>query len=351
MAAFIRNSVCGGTFDVTSRYSNLQLAGITVNGLVCSATDSVTRQVVAIKKIPRPFGSADAAKQTLKQIKLFKYLQHENVVSLHDMFISPLEDIYLVTEFTGIDLGTILGSKPLDNQFIQYFVYQILRGLKYIHSAGIVHRDLKPSKILIDQKCDLKIADFYSARQTDARMTGYVATRFYRAPEIMLTWQQYGVEVDIWSVGCIFAEMIEGTPLFPGESPAHQLHVITELLGSIPDYVVNRISTKNTMRYIQSLPELEKQSLETRLKHAQPDALDLIGKMLHYDPLQRIDAATALTHPYLSRYHDPNDEPVAKEPFDYELSNMSHSIESWKHFMYTEILSWGRVDDLATIDV
>ncbi len=119
------------------------------------------------------------------------------------------------------------------------------RGLKYVHSAGVVHRDLKPSNILINENCDLKICDFGLARIQDPQMTGYVSTRYYRAPEIMLTWQKYDVEVDIWSAACIFAEMLEGKPLFPGKDHVNQFSIITELLGTPPDDVIQTICSEN----------------------------------------------------------------------------------------------------------
>lgn len=114
-----------------------------------------------------------------------------------------------------------------------------------MHSAGVVHRDLKPSNILVNENCDLKICDFGLARIQDPQMTGYVSTRYYRAPEIMLTWQKYDVEVDIWSAGCIFAEMLEGKPLFPGKDHVHQFSIITELLGTPPDDVIQTIGSEN----------------------------------------------------------------------------------------------------------
>ena len=119
------------------------------------------------------------------------------------------------------------------------------RGLKYIHSAGVIHRDLKPSNILIDDNCDLKICDFGLAREQDAQMTGYVATRYYRAPEIMLTWQNYNYAVDMWSVGCILAEMILGKVLFPGRNHVHQFILITELLGKPSEEVMKRVYSKS----------------------------------------------------------------------------------------------------------
>jgi p38 MAP kinase len=156
---------------------------------------------------------------------------------------------YFVTELLGTDLHRLLTSRPLEKQFIQYFLYQILRGLKYVHSAGVVHRDLKPSNILVNENCDLKICDFGLARIQDPQMTGYVSTRYYRAPEIMLTWQKYDVEVDIWSAGCIFAEMLEGKPLFPGKDHVNQFSIITELLGTPPDDVIQTICSENVRNW------------------------------------------------------------------------------------------------------
>jgi p38 MAP kinase len=162
--------------------------------------------------------------------------------------------------------------------------------LKYVHSAGVVHRDLKPSNILINENCDLKICDFGLARIQDPQMTGYVSTRYYRAPEIMLTWQKYDVEVDIWSAGCIFAEMLDGKPLFPGKDHVNQFSIITELLGTPPDDVIQTICSENvrcsflpairlrceltpslqTLRFVQSLPKRERQPLANKFKNADP---------------------------------------------------------------------------------
>lgn len=164
--------------------------------------------------------------------------------------------------------------------------------MKYVHSAGVVHRDLKPSNILVNENCDLKICDFGLARIQDPQMTGYVSTRYYRAPEIMLTWQKYDVEVDIWSAGCIFAEMLEGKPLFPGKDHVNQFSIITELLGTPPDDVINTIASENvsliagapdwlqlltkgyqTLRFVKSLPKRERQPLKNKFRNA--DALGM----------------------------------------------------------------------------
>lgn len=123
--------------------------------------------------------------------------------------------------------------------------------MKFIHSAGVIHRDLKPQNLLVNNNCDLKICDFGLAREQDHQMTGYVVTRYYRAPEVMLTWQQYSYAVDMWSVGCIFAEMLRGTPLFPGENHIHQFTIITQVLGNPPQEVVERVYSRNVRVYVK----------------------------------------------------------------------------------------------------
>lgn len=245
---------------------------------------------------------------------------------------------YFVTELLGTDLHRLLTSRPLEKQFVQYFLYQILRGLKYVHSAGVVHRDLKPSNILINENCDLKICDFGLARVQDPQMTGYVSTRYYRAPEIMLTWQKYDVAVDVWSAGCIFSEMLEGKPLFPGKDHVNQFSIITELLGTPPDEVIQTICSENTLRFVQSLPKRERVSFRERFPNTDPEALDLLDKMLVFDLNKRITAAQSLGHPYLAPYHNPADEPEADEPFDWSFNDADLPIDTWKVMIYSEIL-------------
>lgn len=341
---FERTDIFGTVFETTPRYSGLNPIGMGAFGLVCSANDSLTGQPVAIKKVMKPFSTAILAKRTYRELKLLNHLRHENLISLEDIFLSPLEDIYFVTELQGTDLHRLLTSRPLEKQFIQYFVYQIFRGLKYVHSAGVIHRDLKPSNILINENCDLKICDFGLARVQDPQMTGYVSTRYYRAPEIMLTWQKYDTEVDIWSVGCIFAEMIEGKPLFPGKDHVHQFSIITELLGSPPAGVIDTICSENTLKFVQSLPHREPVPFNERFASVEPDAVDLLSKILVFDSKKRITAVEALEHPFLAPYHDPSDEPLAAEKFDWSFNDADLPVETWKIMMYSEILDFHEVE-------
>ncbi|KAL5343496.1 mitogen-activated protein kinase mpkC [Aspergillus crustosus] len=340
MAEFIRSEILGTVFETTSRYANSQPVGLGTAGIVCSAYDLISEQSVAIKKMMKPFDSAAIAKRTYREVKLLKQLRHDNLINMSDIFISPLEDVYMVTELLGTDLHRLLSAKPLEDKFVQYFTYQMLRGLKYIHSAGVIHRDLKPGNILINENCDLKICDFGLARLQEPQMTGYVSTRYYRAPEIMLTWQRYGNKVDLWSVGCIVAEMLLGRPLFPGTDHINQFWLITELLGNPPDEVINRITTKNTRRMVQSLQKQNPRPLKEVFPNAEDTAIDLIEKLLIFDPDRRINAEQGLKHPFMAPYHDPSDEPIAAEKFDWSFNDAELPKDDWKIMIYSEVLDF-----------
>lgn len=151
----------GAAFETTERYTQLELVGMGISGLVCSARDRIANQTVALKKLCDPFKTENIAKHMFREVRLLKQLRHENIIHLNDIFISPSEDIYLATELMATDLHTLLKAKKLDDRFTQYFLYQMMRGLKYVHSAGVVHR--KPSNILINQNCDLRL--WLGARQ------------------------------------------------------------------------------------------------------------------------------------------------------------------------------------------
>jgi len=155
------------------------------------------------------------------------------------IFSEILGDIYLVCELMETDLNRVIRSKQkLQTEHIQYFVYQVLRAFKFLHSANVIHRDLKPSNILLNENCDLKICDFGLSRslseQKGEDLTEYVVTRYYRAPEIMLSSHEYSKKIDIWSVGCSFAEVMSGKIIFPGQHYIEQINLIINLRGT-PD--------------------------------------------------------------------------------------------------------------------
>ncbi|ULT96662.1 hypothetical protein L3Y34_004900 [Caenorhabditis briggsae] len=268
-------------------------------------------------------------------------MRHENIIDLLDVFtpnenMNDIEDVYFVSMLMGADLSNILKIQRLNDDHIQFLVYQILRGLKYIHSADIIHRDLKPSNIAVNEDCELKILDFGLARQTDSEMTGYVATRWYRAPEIMLNWMHYTQTVDIWSVGCILAELITGKTLFPGSDHIDQLTRIMSVTGTPDEEFLKKISSEEARNYIRNLPKMARRDFKRLFAQATPQAIDLLEKMLHLDPDRRPSAKEAMEHEYLQAYHDESDEPIAEEM---ELNDdvKADTIDEWKKIIWEEI--------------
>ncbi|XP_054999081.1 mitogen-activated protein kinase 11 isoform X3 [Sorex araneus] len=319
-AGFYRQELNQTLWEVPLRLQGLRPVGSGAYGSVCSAYDAQLRQKVAVKKLSRPFQSLVHARRTYRELRLLKHLKHENVITLLDVFtpatsIEDFSEVYLVTTLMGADLNSIVKCQALSDEHIQFLVYQLLRGLKYIHSAGIIHRDLKPSNVAVNEDCELKILDFGLARQADEEMTGYVATRWYRAPEIMLNWMHYN-QTDI-----------------------DQLKRIMEVVGTPSPEVLAKISSEHARTYIQSLPPMPQKDLRSIFRGASPLAVDLLGRMLVLDSDQRVSAAEALAHAYFSQYHDPDDEPEA-EPYDHSLEAAEHTLEQWKELTYQEVLSF-----------
>lgn len=344
MINFYKIEINKTEWEVPERYQMLTAVGSGAYGQVCSAVDSTNGVKVAIKKLARPFQSAVHAKRTYRELRMLKHMNHENVIGLLDVFhpsqpIDEFNQLYLVTHLMGADLNNIVKTQRLSDDHVQFLIYQILRGLKYIHSAGIIHRDLKPSNIAVNEDCELKILDFGLARPTENEMTGYVATRWYRAPEIMLNWMHYNQTVDIWSVGCIMAELITGRTLFPGTDHIHQLNLILDLLGTPCDEFLQKISSESARNYIHSLPPLKKRDFKDLFKGANPLAIDLLEKMLELDSDKRITAERALAHSYLAQYADPSDEPVS-QAYDQSFEDMELPVEKWKELVYEEVMNF-----------
>uniref|UniRef100_A0A7N8X9J8 mitogen-activated protein kinase n=1 Tax=Mastacembelus armatus TaxID=205130 RepID=A0A7N8X9J8_9TELE len=321
---FSREEINNTVWEVPEKYTRLRQIGTGAYGSVCSAINEKTKEKVAIKKLHRPFQSEIFAKRAYRELRLLKHMKHENVIGLLSVFtpascLSDFQDFYLVMPYMFTDLSKVRGHLSEDK--VQFLVYQMLCGLRYIHKAGIIHRDLKPGNLAVNQDCELKILDFGLARSTDAEMTGYVVTRWYRAPEVILNWMHYTQTVDIWSVGCIMAEMINGKTLFKGKDYMDQLTQIMKVTG-VPG-----------PEFIQKLDSPEVGITAVGV------CIDLLEKMLVLDGDERPTAELALEHPYFDNLRDPEDFP---QPASYDDShdNATMPLDEWKRLCFSEVKSF-----------
>lgn len=402
--------------DATT-YRLSKVLGEGAHGLVYLATDVQRQKNVALKRISLNKGPGLEClhwtlKRSLREMKILRHLRHENIVHLNHVALCELEEkshglnsvrcqirnIYFSFGLMDTDLATIIKIQPLSEQHCQFFMYQLMRGLKFLHSANIIHRDLKPRNLLVNGNCDLKICDFGLARlelpsktehsqgkggkhpnqnkgkpstceadvnnpPDDECMTGYVETRWYRAPELLLENMSrrrhknvYGKAIDIWASGCIFAEMMLRRAMFQGDDLWEQLYLIAKAVGPVPshmllsDSVDHRIKSCNCVIKNNNQSEGEENEYECKCKEEQElmklvkdaiptfsfastfenkdyskDAISLCESLLNIDPKGRVDTVEAIGHPFFESLHDPEDEPSCsfsleklKEAFAFE---------------------------------
>ncbi|XP_054648098.1 STKc_p38 domain-containing protein isoform X1 [Dunckerocampus dactyliophorus] len=349
---FQRVEVQKTTWEVPHRYTALRSVGSGAYGTVCSAIDQKTKEKVAIKKLYRPFQSLIHTKRAYRELRLLRYIQHENVICLLDVFtpdssVEKFQTFYMVMPFVAQDLGHIMKRRRLTDRIITYLFYQLLRGLKFIHSAGIIHRDLKPGNLAVNENCELKILDFGLARQTESEMTGYVVTRWYRAPEVIFNWMHYSQTVDVWSAACILAEMITGQVLFPGHDSIDQLKKILHLTGTPDTSLVQKMQSEDAQSYVLGLPPQKKKNFKEVFECMEDNAVSLLEGMLLLDPDTRLTAKQGLSHPFLAEYHDTESEPDS-QPYDDSFESLELAIGEWKSLIHMEIMTFDPDDPSKT---
>ena len=403
-------------WDVGPNYQITKQLGSGSYGMVCEAVHVPTGERVAIKQMKNVFEDAVDCKRLLREISILRYLHHPNIVHLREILkphdLAHFNEVYIVMEHAQSDLKKLIKSPVfLDADHIQLITYNILCGMKYIHSANILHRDLKPANILINEDCEVKICDFGLARsipeerktevimeveeestveaapkashkgklaktkgqlQVKRELTGHVVTRWYRAPELILLEREYSKAIDVWSVGCVVAELcgmlrenaptfMDRSPLFPGNScfplspdtstkmrragypssNSDQLNVIFEVIGTPSETELSFISDDKALLYLRSFSKREKQSLALIYHASNPALVEMIEGMVIFDPRRRLTLEDALANPYFDEVRDLDRERNAEVPADFEFEHIENAtLEQLRHYFVQEILKY-----------
>jgi len=273
-------------------------------GIVYKGQDKKTGQFVAMKKIRLESEDEGVPSTAIREISMLRELEHANIVKLEDVIMQE-NRLYLIFEFLPMDLkrylDTLDGPVNLGTQLIKSFLYQICQGMCYCHQRRVLHRDLKPQNLLVDVKRNIiKLADFGLARAIGIPIRAYtheVVTLWYRAPEVLLGAHRYSTGVDIWSIGCIFAELARKKPLFQGDSEIDQLFRIFRVLSTPNEELWNGVT--HLPDYKSTFPKWSDNMLDEKMsKHLDQPGVELLKKMLIYDPISRISAKQILKHPY-----------------------------------------------------
>jgi mitogen-activated protein kinase 1/3 len=368
----------GQDWKLPDRYEVVNLIGTGSYGHVCEAIDKVENRAVAIKKIHKVFEDLIDCKRILREIAILNRLKHPNVIAILDIIVPDdlerFDELYIVLEICDSDFKKLFNN-PKDPVFlldlhVKTLLYSLLAGVKYLHSAGIYHRDLKPANCLVNRDCTVKICDFglsravgmdnqphlqnlpNTPRQIDdtisppitaspsvnttqnklrRQLTGHVVTRWYRAPELILLEENYTEAIDVWSIGCIFAELLgmmkenipnpaDRGPLFPGSScfplsPDHkhamdykfhtrgnrdQLNMIFNIIGTPEEEDTECLEKSDARRYIGCFTKRQGVGLGEKYKNSPQHGIDLLEKMLHFNPKKRLTVNEALNHPFLT---------------------------------------------------
>ena len=405
-------------WDVGPDYQITRQIGSGSYGMVCEAKHLPTGERVAIKQMTGIFDDIVDCKRLLREICILRYLNHPNVVKLKEIIqpknLTTFNELYIIMEHAQSDMKKLIKSPVfLEADHIQLITYNILCGMKYIHSANILHRDLKPANILLNEDCEVKICDFGLARsiqeekkdssmmdedetmaevietapapvakkpgklvkskvaalQVKRELTGHVVTRWYRAPELILLEREYTKAIDVWSVGCVIAELcgmlrenaptfMDRSPLFPGNScfplsPDHQtkmrragfpssnsdqLNVIFEVIGTPDEVEVDFITDDKASLYLKSFGHRDKKSLALIYHGSHPALVDLIEKMVVFDPRKRINFDEALQGPYFEEVRDLTKEQNAEVPADFDFEHVENiSLEDLRGYFIREI--------------
>jgi len=339
----------GGSAEFPQHLKVLRQLGRGAYGTVHLCEDTRSGSQVAVKHVRH---AVRHGKSMVREIHLLARLRHENLLHLIDfpaVSSRNFEDVFLVLPYMPADLHKVIQSRQaLTEKHVQVIIAQLLRAMAHVHAAGVAHRDLKPANILISADCKLKVCDFGLARgdmldpngddgEQCGVLTEYVVTRWYRAPEVMLLPKQYTSAVDMWSVGCILAEILGRKALFPGKNHVDMVCRVAQTLGSPADADLGWLPrSSDAYRFLQQVcPRSEGAQFSSLYPRASPACLDLLKALLTWDPAQRLTAVDAQEHNYLLPYL-PSEPAAMPEPFDWSFDGFKATADNVKERLYAE---------------
>ena len=306
---------------MNNKYQIIEVIGEGAYGIVYKCKNKKTNEIVAIKKFLEEYDKLPK-KEINREIYALQMSKHENIVKFIEAFLNK-GYLYLVFEYAEKNLLQIIEENPkgLNPEQIRSFIYQICNAVSYLHKKNIIHRDIKPENILIKNNTQIELCDFGFARKMKInkennnyeKMTDYMATRWYRAPELILSQGTYGPEIDFWSIGCIMGELSDGKPMFPGDNQINQLEYIIKLIGNLPEEQVKYFNNNPVFNVNKLLTVENPETLEKRYeKIMSSEAIDFMKGLLELDPKKRLNADTVFEHKYFEcynsqKYSDRND--------------------------------------------
>ncbi|KAG5493565.1 hypothetical protein JIQ42_01937 [Leishmania sp. Namibia] len=351
--AELQEEVC----RLDDRYRLERIIGAGSYGIVIRARDTKSgNRLVAMKRVNKEiFDEVILAKRILREIKLLAHFNDDNIIGLRNILTPEdpenFEHFYIVMDIMETDLKQVLRSgQELTEAHIQFFIYQALRALHIIHSAGVIHRDITPANILVNTNCDLKICDFGLAKEENDQgeyMTDYVTMRWYRAPELVMEDKDYSTQIDVWGIGCILGELLGSRPLFQGKDRVNQLDKIIEVIGTPSDADICSVGSSAAQKYLKKKGHRPQPDWRQRYPKASAEALDLLRRMLVFNPKRRITVLQAMRHPFLEQLHDDADDNVSYAPFRFD-EHEQKTILDVKHAIYDESIRFHKEHPSST---
>lgn len=332
--------------NVLRKYEISHRVGRGAYGIVWQAISKKTGHIIALKKIFDAFQNSTDAQRTFREIVLLQSLRHPNIIRLNNVYRALNDrDIYLTFEFMETDLHSAIRANILEPIHQKYIFFQILCCIKYLHSASLVHRDMKPSNVLLNSDCVVKVCDFGLARSLGGNpddgtmmLTDYVATRWYRAPEILFGSHKYTTGIDLWAMGCILGEMMTCKPMFPGHSTMDQIEKIVQFTGTPNEVAISLMKSPFAGKMLESIPFSKCSRLDEKFPDEEVDKLTMLDRLLRFSPKDRLSATECLELKWMKAFHCEDDEPVCKKPIIVPLDdNKRMTMETYRSALYRNI--------------